>query len=1072
MSANPDSPAKFEKLRQQAEALVHRQSDLEPGTSADILELIHELRIHQAELEIQNEELQRAQQELSQLHQEYENLYEFAPCGYLTINKKGIITRINLTGSRLLATPRDRIVIQGFSNFIEPGWEDTYLSARRISAQTDQKISIDLPLKRNSELACWVRTEIEADRNEKGEVLQWRMVLIDITDNKKTANALTRSETKHRNMLASISDPLYVCSAERIIEYMNPAMVKRLGQDATGKKCYQAMHGLDDTCEWCPFDKVIDEETIEENIFSPLDQRAYRVTHMPVKNDDGPVSKLSIYRDITNKIESERKIIQAEKEWRAMFSAIGQMVLILDSQHVIIEANDIVLQKTGLQKEQIIGKKCHEIIHGMPQSPDDCPMVSTLQLNQQAPSHQNFNELKGDYLVTCTPIFNSRGEIDKVIHISTDISELKEAERKLAEGQEQLRLAIEAANLGMWDFNPATFSDTHFNDKCFTMLGYEPNELPHTAETWESLLHPDDHRHVLKSLNDHLEDKGPYRIDFRLRGKDGSYHWIHSTGSVVERDDKGNPRRMTGVHLDVSARKRAEERIKESEQRFATIFRANPAPMAITRFSDGKLADVNEAWQEITGFSRDEVIGQTPLDLDLWINPEQRMQMFEILKQQGNVRAEVQLRRRSGKICDLLFAAESIQLQGEAYMLSMALDVTEQKKAEAERQDMQARLNQVQKMDSIGNLAGGIAHDFNNILSAIIGFTEIALDDSEKDLPVIDSLHEIYSAGNRAKELVKQILTFARQSEEEIIPIKIKSIAKEVLNFMRSSIPSTIQINLNIQSDATIMGNPTQFHQVLMNLCTNAAHAMEKDGGQLNIDIDEITIDDSASKLNLKPRQYVKLIVSDTGEGVPPEIIGSIFEPYYTTKETGQGTGMGLAVVHGIVEKFGGSITVESKLGQGTMFTVYLPMLQKYKELHAYKVDSIPTGIERILFIDDEASIAKMGRQILEKLGYSVTTRSSSIEALELFKSRADDFDLIITDMTMPNMTGDQLAIELMKIRSDIPVILCTGYSKKISDELAADIGIKAFAFKPMLKEALAKTVRKVLDGAKSEIQE
>ncbi|MFH2218502.1 MAG: response regulator [Pseudomonadota bacterium] len=391
-------------------------------------------------------------------------------------------------------------------------------------------------------------------------------------------------------------------------------------------------------------------------------------------------------------------------------------------------------------------------------------------------------------------------------------------------------------------------------------------------------------------------------------------------------------------------------------------------------------------------------------------------------------------------------------------------DITEYKRMEEE-------LLRSQKMESIGNLAGGIAHDFNNILSSIIGFTELALDEVEKDTNIEDSLQEVYAAGKRAKDLVKQILAFARQTEEEIKPTQVDTIAKEVLKLIRSSIPTTIEIKQNIESDSLVMSNATQLHQIFMNLFTNAAHAMEDEGGILELSLKDIVINGSVDMqgIGLNPGNYLQIRVSDTGVGIPPDILGSIFDPYFTTKGPGEGTGMGLAMVHGIVEIYGGKVTVDSRLGDGTAFTIYLPITRKRKAHSPCETEELPSGSERILFIDDEASIAKMGSQVLERLGYLVTTRTSSVEALELFRSKPNHFDLVITDMTMPNMTGDTLAVELMKIRPDIPVILCTGYSKKISNDSATAIGIKAFAYKPIVKVDLAKTVRKVLDDQQQE---
>lgn len=291
------------------------------------------------------------------------------------------------------------------------------------------------------------------------------------------------------------------------------------------------------------------------------------------------------------------------------------------------------------------------------------------------------------------------------------------------------------------------------------------------------------------------------------------------------------------------------------------------------------------------------------------------------------------------------------------------------------------------------------------------------------------------------------------------------------MKFIRSSIPTTIKIESEINSDSLIMGNGTQVHQVLMNLCTNASHAMESNGGVLKVSLEDVFIKRTSTIENtdLSEGDYLKIMVSDTGTGIDPSIIGSIFKPYFTTKKVGEGTGMGLAVVHGIIESYGGKITVDSQLGVGTTFTICLPITTRRSTQEEYVPEQLPNGVERILFVDDEAPIAKMGSQILARLGYSVTTRTSSIEALELFQTKPSDFDLVVTDMTMPNLTGDKLAIELLRIRPDIPVILCTGYSKNISNESASEIGIKAFAYKPMVNAEMAKTVRKVLDEAKSE---
>jgi CheY-like chemotaxis protein/anti-sigma regulatory factor (Ser/Thr protein kinase) len=354
-----------------------------------------------------------------------------------------------------------------------------------------------------------------------------------------------------------------------------------------------------------------------------------------------------------------------------------------------------------------------------------------------------------------------------------------------------------------------------------------------------------------------------------------------------------------------------------------------------------------------------------------------------------------------------------------------------------------------------------------------MGFTELALDDVQDGSIIQENLQEVVVASNRAKDLISQILAFARQSEEILKPTQVGRVAVEALKLIRSSIPTTIEIKQKIESDSLILAGPTQIHQMLMNLCTNAAHAMKKDGGILQVNIRDVFIDNFSTTTcsDLMAGDYIEILVSDTGAGIPPNIIESIFEPYFTTKDQGEGTGLGLAVIHGIVESYDGKITVDSESGKGTVFKIILPITQKRKQKCAYKAEKLVPGMEHILFVDDEAPITKMGAMILERLGYAVTSRTSSVEALELFRSRSDDFDLIITDMTMPNLTGDKLSVELMRIRPDIPIIICTGYSNKITKERAEKIGIKAFVHKPIARAELAKTVRRVLDEAKDLVQ-
>jgi PAS domain S-box-containing protein len=531
--------------------------------------------------------------------------------------------------------------------------------------------------------------------------------------------------------------------------------------------------------------------------------------------------------------------------------------------------------------------------------------------------------------------------------------------------------------------------------------------------------------------------------------------------------------KMLELEQEVQTRREKEEELRQVNALLFSIVENIPDMLFLKDAKEFHYLRVNKAGEDLLGYSRKELAGKNDYDLfpkdqaDFFTrNDREVLQNKEVL----DIPEEcMQTRHKGGRVLHTKKVPIFDKKGNAQYILGISEDITEIKRAEQERKELTAQLFQAQKLESIGNLASGIAHDFNNILTSIIGFTEIALGNVEKSSNIEDCLQEVYKAAKRAKDLVKQILTFARQSDEDFKPIQAKPIIKEAISFLRSSIPATIEINQHIKSDASIMGSPTQLHQVIMNLCTNAADAMKEDGGTVEVVLEDVRIDqgDAVPGLELNPGDYLKLTVSDTGSGIPPEVMESIFEPYFTTKKPGEGTGLGLSLVHGIVENHGGKIEANSKPGKGSVFSIYLPTLKKDVVYSPYKPEPLPTGSERILFIDDEWSIVKMGSQLLETLGYSVTPKTSCIEALELFRSRPHDFDLVVTDMTMPNMTGDKLAAELMEIRADIPVILFTGYNKKISNEIAAKVGIKAFAYKPIAKADLAKTVRTVLDEAK-----
>ena len=520
--------------------------------------------------------------------------------------------------------------------------------------------------------------------------------------------------------------------------------------------------------------------------------------------------------------------------------------------------------------------------------------------------------------------------------------------------------------------------------------------------------------------------------------------------------------------LLLTERNRAEAALKESEASLRSIFRV--APIGIGVVHDRVLTQVNDRVCEMLGYAAEELTGSSarllyPSDEDFeFVGREKYVQ----IRAKGTGSVETRWRRKDGSVIDVLLSSTPIDPSDLSRGVTFtALDITERKRAEAERLGLEERLRQAHKREAIGTLAGGIAHDFNNILAAIIGFGELAKIESDGNADAVSHINEILKASFRARDLVRQILTFSRQSEAEFNPIQPHLIVKEAVKLLRASLPSTIQVKQDIASQATILGDPTQIHQVVMNLCTNAYHAMRDKGGSLVVGLSEVSVDEALQTelKDLEPGRYLRLRVQDNGHGIEPGVIHRIFDPYFTTKEKAKGTGLGLAVVHGIVKSHRGAVTVSSVLGEGATFDIFFPVATESDTKTRPEKEAAPAGgFERILFVDDEPAIQTLGKRLLGDLGYEVVTCSNAGDALGLFRSQPDRFDIVITDMTMPGMTGDQMASEMLQTRPGLPVIVCTGFSELINRERARELGIQAFLMKPFLKSEVAPIIRELLD--------
>jgi PAS domain S-box-containing protein len=521
------------------------------------------------------------------------------------------------------------------------------------------------------------------------------------------------------------------------------------------------------------------------------------------------------------------------------------------------------------------------------------------------------------------------------------------------------------------------------------------------------------------------------------------------------------------LQKQIEERRQMAQALQASESQLRSL--QDNSPIGLYRRSlDGRIIFANPKMLSIFGYDSMDEIMQTPVQ-QFYFQPGQYEEINRRFETSGDIQSvELRLKRKDGTP---IWGAVHLKKTDDpksasAYIDGAILDITDHKKIEQDNRKLETQLRQTHKMEALGTLAGGIAHDFNNLLYAIIGFCELSMEDAAPDTDQRKSLLEAIACAQRAADLVRRILTFARQSEVEKHPLDLTSILKENLELLRATLPATIDIRSELDSHQTVLADPTQIHQIIVNLCTNAGHAMRATGGVLTIGLDKF--DNAAGQPGFEARvkqgTYARLRVEDTGHGMPPETLERIFDPYFTTKPQGEGTGMGLSLVQGIVRSMNGAVCVDSAPGNGTRFCIYLPALEEKAVVTDQFIEPVVRGREHILLVDDELFITRMISQVLTNLGYRVTPYNSPVEALVQFRDAPEQFDLVISDGTMPQMAGYEMAEEMMNIRPDLPVLLCTGYSEEINEKMASNIGARALLYKPLTRQDLSATIRKILD--------
>lgn len=651
--------------------------------------------------------------------------------------------------------------------------------------------------------------------------------------------------------------------------------------------------------------------------------------------------------------------------------------------------------------------------------------------------------------------------------VGSEILRNVQASEALAKSEQRYRLLADNVADIIWTMDLDGHL-TYISPSVEAMRGYGVSEA--MGQRLEEQMTLDSAGAIKRLLAEAIEYPGRFsgehtrNVEVYFLHRNGS-QVVTETGFIALRDGTGATSGLLAVSRDISERKRSEE----AHSRLAAAVEHAAESIMITS-PDGTIQYVNPAFEKLTGYTRAEALGHTPRILRSDRMDESIYKNLWATLQEGRVwQGHFINKTKSGQILEQEATISSIRDDRDNIInyVSVARDVTHEV-------ELEAQLRQAQKMEAIGTLAGGIAHDFNNMLSPILGYAELALTEVDQGTEIWYSLNEIFNAGKRASGLVKQILAFSRRSEQERKLLQLDGIVRECMQLLRGSLPSTISIRLDLQDCPPIIADPTQMHQVVMNLGTNAYHAMREGGGMLTVRL-KPTIVEPGSPLpstDLPSGSYVQMTIGDTGQGMSEETMERIFEPYFTTKKVGEGTGLGLATVHGIVKGHKGHIVVESQPGEGTEFNIFIPVASPSDESNRESMQRSRAwyGTERILLVDDEPTIVAMLTRGLQSMGYKVEGHTDSTQALSAFTAAPESYDILLTDQTMPRLTGLELARSTMQLRPNFPVILATGFSDTVNEQIAQEAGVRQFLLKPASPKTIAEHIRRILRDASNDL--
>ncbi len=774
---------------------------------------------------------------------------------------------------------------------------------------------------------------------------------------------------------------------------------------------------------------------------------------------------ISQIQDITGRKANEETLQRQKSELRVLFDLMPAMIWFKDTGNRILRINQRVAESAGKTVAEIEGKHSQEIYpyEAAKYFADDQAVIQTgvprlgiIELLHDGTGKELWVQTDK------VPVRDQVGQVTGIVVMAQDITVRRLAEDSLRRNQALLRMAGRISRLGAWSVDIVERRVTYSDEMC-AIHEVPPGYTPTVEEALEYNI-PESRQRVAQAFAACARDGTPFDLELQITTARGRLVWVRSMGEA-ERDAAGVIRRVQGAYQDITERRESAEELRKSEELFKQVVENIDEMFWVTDPATGLILYVSPAYADLWGHSCESLYADPRSLLDS-VHPEDRARVQaarEAKQASGDYDEVFRIVRPDQTVRWIHARAYPIHNEAGAIhrIVGVAEDITEYR-------TMEEQFRQTQKLEAIGTLAGGIAHDFNNILGAIIGYAELAKLRLTGNPTVSNYLSALLQGAHRASALVRQILAFSRQQEQQRALVQLRHVVAEPLALLRATIPSTIAFDSSLASDLpAVLADATQIHQVVMNLCTNAAQAMRDQPGRLEVRLEQCTVDAHLAEttLGLHPGPYVRLTITDTGPGMNAAVMARIFEPFFTTKAPGEGTGLGLAVVHGIMQSHEGAITVESEPGHGTTFRLYFPAQEAPAIPPEPALDELPRGGgEHVLFVDDEKPLAQLGQAMLEELGYVVTASSNPTEALELVRATPEKFALVITDQTMPLMTGSDLAVQILRIRPGLPVILTTGYTASLPAQRLNAVAVRELLLKPLTLLSLGSAVRRALN--------